>query len=127
MMNIKISKKFLIIISLLLVAFIICYTLAFSALVKRKLDNLKKELSAANSAEKDAKIGFITNIKQDSEFTLLEYDGKIGVYDSDSYELLEILDVYVVTLPDADKKMLEGGIGAESAKELVSLIEDYTS
>lgn len=126
-MNINISKKTLAITVILLSLLTIIYTLIFSFVIKSEIDKIKKDVSNISLQYSDAKISFITDIQKESKYTLLEYDGKIGVYDSESLELVEILNVYVITLPDADKAMLKDGISANSVKELVSLIEDYTS
>ncbi len=54
-----------------------------------------------------------------------EYEGKIGIFDSTD-KLIQILDVNVSTLPEADRKLLRAGIKISSKAELNSLIEDYT-
>jgi len=56
---------------------------------------------------------------------LKEYRGNIGIF-SESGELLEIIDVAVVTLPVSERKRLENGIKARSDKEMRSLIEDFS-
>lgn len=57
---------------------------------------------------------------------LREHNGKIGIFSTESGELLEVLEVHIKTLPTADRALLREGISARSKKELLSLIEDYT-
>lgn len=60
------------------------------------------------------------------QWTVREYGEKIGVFD-EADELIDIIDVYTKTLPEADRLMLKEGIVIDSEKELNSLIEDYSS
>jgi len=53
------------------------------------------------------------------------YQSKIGIFDQNG-TLIQVLDVYTKTLPQADRDLLEEGIELYSQKELNSLIEDYT-
>lgn len=55
-----------------------------------------------------------------------EYEERIGIF-NEADELLDIIDVYTKTLPEADRLMLKEGIVISSEKELSSLIEDYSS
>ena len=58
-------------------------------------------------------------------FIVREYKGKIGIF-LDNGELYQIIDVYVKTLPKADRDLLEEGIEIKSTDELRDIIEDYT-
>lgn len=60
-------------------------------------------------------------------YIISEYEGKIGIYDNKDGKLLEVLDRYIYSLPDADKQYLSEGIPVYSFSELLSLVEDYTS
>ena len=66
-----------------------------------------------------------TDTEPDMSFTVKSYEGKIGVFTSEG-KLIETIEVYVKTLPKADRDMLEEGIKVKNNKELDSLIEDYT-
>lgn len=55
-----------------------------------------------------------------------EYDGRIGIFDREGV-LLFVLDTYIKTLPEADKRLLGEGIVIETKGQLLSLIEDYTA
>ena len=54
-----------------------------------------------------------------------EYDGIIGVYDL-SGELMYTVEVYIKTLPEADRALLAEGLRADSYGELLEILGDYT-
>ena len=54
-------------------------------------------------------------------------DGKLTVYASDGYTVVDVLDTYVYSLPLSDREAVAEGIPIYSVNELISLIEDYTS
>lgn len=58
-------------------------------------------------------------------YLVQEYHGQIGIFSSDG-TLLEILDTYVKTLPEADRALLGEGIWIETREALNALIEDYS-
>ena len=60
-------------------------------------------------------------------YTMSEYKGKIAVFRNNESVPLDIFDVYVATLPQHDRVLLERGIQIETPEELQKLIEDYTS
>ena len=60
-------------------------------------------------------------------YTICEYQGKIAIFKGDESVPIEIYDVYVSTLPQHDRLLLEQGITVETPKELQKIIEDYTS
>ena len=55
-----------------------------------------------------------------------EYRDKIGIFYVDG-SLYQVLDTYVKTLPEADRRLLGEGIRIDSKAELLSIVEDYTS
>lgn len=57
-------------------------------------------------------------------YTVREYMGKIGIFDENG-TLIKVLEVYVKTLPEADKRILEEGFDVVGEKQLNSIIEDY--
>ena len=63
---------------------------------------------------------------EDIGWTVKEYCGQIGIFSADG-TLLYVLDTYVKTLPEADRRLLGEGIKIESKADLLSIIEDYTS
>ncbi len=60
-------------------------------------------------------------------YTMAEYKGKIAVFKNNENVPIDIYDVYVSTLPQHDRILLEKGIKIETPEELQSIIEDYTS
>ena len=65
----------------------------------------------------------------ETEFEMLwakEYSDKIGIFNS-AGEAVYIIDVYTKTLPEADRRLLEEGFEITSAKQLASIIQDYSS
>ena len=57
-------------------------------------------------------------------YTVHEYMGKIGIFDENG-TLIKVLEVYVKTLPEADKRILEEGFQVVGIKQLNAIIEDY--
>jgi|GEM_PF-1171309 len=53
--------------------------------------------------------------------------GRIGVFVEGESEPQLVLDVYVGTLPEADRRALEEGIFVPDYQTLLSLVEDYVS
>ena len=53
--------------------------------------------------------------------------GRLAVFVEGSDEPEMVLDVYLSTLPEVDRLLLEQGIEAQSYAQLVSMIEDYIS
>lgn len=53
------------------------------------------------------------------------HDEKIGVFDING-ELEYVVDVYLITLPQADQELLKQGIHVSDEAELAALMEDYT-
>lgn len=60
----------------------------------------------------------------DKIYTVREHMGRIGIFD-ESGTLIMTLEVYVRTLPEADKRMLEEGFEIVGEKQLNAIIEDY--
>lgn len=69
--------------------------------------------------------GTDTSPSQDETYTVREYFGRIGIFKSDG-ALMRVLEVYVKTLPEADKRLLGEGFEIVGKKQLNSIIEDYT-
>lgn len=126
-MNINISKRNLIAICAAVLLCTVVYTIVFSLSLKNDMNEFIAEVNqrSGDFLSSDPAPDYALDL-QDS-YTLIECDKKIGIYNTDSSELLKILDVYVATLPCADQTMLTEGICVRSRAELVSLIEDYTS
>lgn len=57
-------------------------------------------------------------------YIVREHMGRIGIFDEDG-TLIKDLEVYVKTLPEADKRMLKEGFEVMGDKQLNAIIEDY--
>ncbi len=67
------------------------------------------------------------SVEEDEEkYVLREYSGRIGVFEGDALTPCEVLDVYVFTLPAADRSALKVGIAVYGSDALRALIEDFT-
>lgn len=64
---------------------------------------------------------------KDKGYLLKEHEGRIGVFKNGGDEVIQILDIYVFSLPDADQIDLVDGIIINSNEELTKIIEDYES
>ena len=60
----------------------------------------------------------------DTEYTVKEHDGMVGVFDADG-ELIEMIEISVITLPMAERKRLESGFEVSGDAELNKLKEAY--
>ncbi|MBQ2676181.1 MAG: hypothetical protein IJF54_02110 [Clostridia bacterium] len=58
-------------------------------------------------------------------YLMKESDGKIAIYKYNTNVPFQVLDVYVDSLPEADRELLKQGINADSKEQLSRLIEDY--
>jgi len=56
-----------------------------------------------------------------------EHNGKLAVLSPDGQTVYETFDVYINTLPDYDRNLLQTGIEIKTAEQLYSLLEDYNS
>jgi len=63
------------------------------------------------------------NSDAEEEYLIKEFNGKIGVYKNGDFQYM--LDVFVFTLPEYDKKLLSQGIKASSEQELNDILSSY--
>lgn len=68
----------------------------------------------------------VTEEADNEVFIVKEYLSRIGIFNENG-KLLDIIDIYTKTLPQADINLLREGIRVTSRKELNALIEDYSS
>ena len=68
-----------------------------------------------------------TNVSEVSKYVLREYEGRIGIFEGDGIVPTEVLNVYVFTLPAADRNALDIGITVYGTDALCALIEDFTA
>ena len=90
----------------------------FCFFISNKIEN-----SINNALKTEIPVFDETIEEQTTEYTLKEYNGKIGVFENGA--LIYTLDTYVFTLPQNDKKLLTDGITVSTEKELIELLEYY--
>ncbi|MBQ8837029.1 MAG: hypothetical protein IJ002_05945 [Clostridia bacterium] len=60
-------------------------------------------------------------------YRLYECGGKIGIYDAGTEVIIDIIDIFVSTLPKNDREALKKGIDIYSFTELSKIIDDFTT
>ena len=66
-----------------------------------------------------------SELSEESGWIVKEHMGKIGIFESDG-TLVQIIDTYVKTLPNADQELLGEGLKIVTQAELNAIIEDYS-
>ena len=77
-------------------------------------DDREEELEESNDEPEEERVWLIR-----------EYEERIGIFDENG-ALLDVIDVYVKTLPIADRSLLEEGFEVVGKQRLYSIIEDYS-
>ncbi len=68
----------------------------------------------------------ITDSPEELErYFIKEYMNKIGIFNSEG-TLIDVIEVYTKTLPEADRRLLGEGFEVIGRKQLNSIIEDYS-
>ena len=67
----------------------------------------------------------VTDAGSEEIYTIREHNGKIGIFYSNG-TLKEVLEVYIKSLPEADRHLLREGFEVIGEKQLNGIIEDYT-
>lgn len=60
-------------------------------------------------------------------YTLSQYDGKLALFKRGYSMPVEIYEVYLSSLPQAEQSKIKSGISAQTDEEILKIIEDYTS
>ena len=77
---------------------------------------------SGNAGERESQTVDDTDIPT---WTVREYEGRIGVF-SDDGTLCRVVDVYVKTLPETDRRLLGEGIRITGEEKLRAILEDYS-
>ncbi len=77
-------------------------------------------------ADTETDISADDSVSQDTVYTVREHMGKVCIFTSDG-KLFYTVDVYVKTLPDADRRLLEEGFEIIGNAALGEIIQDYGS
>ena len=72
----------------------------------------------------DARYASATTEGSDVCYLVREHDGIIGVFTAEG-DLEYTIEVYVRTLPEADRRLLSDGIFAQNKAELLEILGDY--
>ena len=68
-----------------------------------------------------------TNFDNNAIYRLYECGGKIGVFDAKSEIIIDVLDIFVYSLPKKDRESLKSGIDIFSFSELSKIIDDFST
>lgn len=130
----KNENKAMLVVTLYIVVMLVISVVAITLIRKNSIEEFNRILEATDTREPETNIVYMPIYLESEEesvtdarnfYTVRSYEGKIGVF-SDSGKLIEVIDVYIKTLPEADRRQLEEGFIIESEDELRSLVEDYT-
>lgn len=97
---------------------VILTTLCLSVSVNVKVKHLEEKILSPSIE---------ASIAMNEKFILREYEGRIGIFVAGEKEPLEVLNVFVFTLPTTDRAALKIGITVYGADALRTLIEDFTA
>ena len=89
---------------------------------------ISREVSLQAESSDEASVSTATNqgAVYDMEAWIVKaYEERIGVFRLDG-QLECVLDVYLITLPQVDQKLLRAGIYISGKDRLTALMEDYT-
>ena len=107
-------------------------TLVLGCLAMISVSQIEQEISrevslqAASSDDVSASTATHQGAVSDTEAWIVKaYEERIGVFRLDG-QLECVLDVYLITLPQADQKLLRAGIYISGKDRLTALMEDYT-
>ena len=110
---------------------LLCITiLIISCVFSAKLSGLREYITSHECISEDNTPTTNTqhvNTTPERMYVLGVKDGKLTIYGSDGYSVIDVLDTYVYSLPLSDREAITKGISVYSVNELISLIEDYTS
>ena len=108
--------------------------IAFTAFVSVTLISLGAAISAVSALDKYSALikemesfsiqSVSVPTENNQSFIVRVHNGTIGVFNMDG-ELEYSLEIYVKTLPELDRALLERGIFAKDKTELLKILEDY--
>ncbi|MBE6576592.1 MAG: hypothetical protein E7653_00455 [Ruminococcaceae bacterium] len=131
-MNETFKKRLLRISCLYSLLFLVCVTLSVKLISRsdsplentQTVGSIRTEYVYVNT-DTDDNITQIYYEDEEQVFIVREHMGKIGIFLPDG-TLKEIIEVYVKTLPIADRRLLEEGFEVVGKQQLYSIIEDYS-
>ena len=69
----------------------------------------------------------VSESDSNTDYVVRIFEGKIGVFTKDGTTPLQVLEVFVDTLPEQDQAVLETGITVTGRENLRKTLEDYES
>lgn len=117
--NQYIEKKHYIISMIFLVVLVVALFTSTFIILNNKIEDVSIEAEATVPAFNET----TDTVKEIDIFMLKEFNGKLGVYKNGDFQY--DIDIYVSTLPEADKKLLSQGIEASSEQELNEIVSTY--
>ena len=116
------SVRFLILLFLIVTLALGCAAMIYTA----RLDSRWRKLEEYSLLTDSVAEVFETDSESSQEVWIMKAcDEKIGIYKLNG-ELECVLDVYLITLPNTDRELLENGIYVSGRERLTALVEDYT-
>lgn len=110
----QLSISLIILITLMLILFLTSFFLINNRI--SALHDIKQEQESPVFNE-------IPTVEEKIEYLVKEFDGKIGIYKNGDFQYM--LEVFVFTLPENDKKLLHQGITVSSEQELNDILSSY--
>lgn len=100
---------------------VLCTNIVFTKNLLNRMDtHTEDELQLVYASATD-------HISGEAMYRLYECGGKIGIYDAKTEILIDIIDVFVSTLPKGDRQSLKKGIDVFAFSDLVQIINDFTT
>ena len=124
-MKLKIPNKEVMIFSAVSIGIIACISLQCISLMRTEKSSYKaeSEIAVCNTSEATTdSLGINKAI-----YRLCECGGKIGIYDANSDVIIDVIDIFVSTLPKKDRDALKKGIEIYSFKELSKILNDFST
>ena len=116
------------------ITYYIARRIIFTAFISVSLIALGAAISAVSALDKYSELinkmeNFTTKsvsapAEENQSFIVRAHNGIIGVFNANG-ELEYSLEVYIKTLPEVDRLLLERGIFAKDNIELLKILEDY--
>ena len=119
-MKVKLPNKEIILLATAIAAIVVCITMQCISLVG--ISKINKEDDIACEATITTEI-----VANKAIYRLCECGGKVGIYDAETNIIIDIIDIFVSTLPKNDRIALKNGIEIYSFKELSEIIEDFST
>ncbi len=122
-MKIKIPDKEILLFATAIAGIVICITvecISLAGIMKIKEETPTKEIAC----EVTENMELLTN---NAIYRLRECGGKVGIYDAETNIIIDIIDIFVSTLPKNDRIALKNGIEIYSFKELSEIINDFST